>query len=233
MSTPAVAHEPIPAALLQIRDLVYETAGIFQSDTKLRLLQQPCECRMQALGVSNLREYYLCLTALPIQKAELVSLLNEITIGETSFFRNRPQFDALWKVVLPRIAEAKAKLNIPLIRIWSAGYSTGEEPYTLAIALLEEALGLLKGLEIRGPCHRHQRTLHCDSSGGSVWRVQPAQHRTLFSAKVFHRDWRQTHNHSAVESGGSLQPPESLRRCPEGIDQSDGPYFLLQRSYLF
>jgi chemotaxis protein methyltransferase CheR len=141
----AVPHEPVPAALLRIRDLIYETAGIFQSDTKLRLLQQRCERRMQVLGVTSLREYHHCLTALPIRQAELVSLLNEITIGETSFFRNRPQFEALRKVVLPRVKEAKAKLNLPVIRIWSAGCSTGEEPYTLAMALLEEAPGLLKG----------------------------------------------------------------------------------------
>jgi chemotaxis protein methyltransferase CheR len=140
-----VSQEPIPAALLRIRDLIYETAGIFQSDTKLRLLQQRCERRMQVLGVTSLREYYHCLTALPIRQAELVSLLNEITIGETSFFRNRPQFEALRKVVLPRIMAAKANLNLPVIRIWSAGCSTGEEPYTLAIALLEQAPGLLKG----------------------------------------------------------------------------------------
>ncbi len=100
---------------------------------------------MQALGVTSLREYHHCLTSLPIRKAELVSLLNEITIGETSFFRNRPQFEALRKVVLPRVKEAKAKLNLPVIRIWSAGCSTGEEPYTLAMALLEEAPVLFKG----------------------------------------------------------------------------------------
>jgi chemotaxis protein methyltransferase CheR len=141
----AVPHEPIPSALLRIRDLIYETAGIFQSDTRLRLLQQRCERRMQVLGVTSLREYHHCLTALPIRQAELVSLLNDITVGETSFFRNRPQFEALRKVVLPRVKEAKAKLNLPVIRIWSAGCSTGEEPYTLAIALLEEATGLLKG----------------------------------------------------------------------------------------
>src|SRR5690242_18765750 len=83
-----------------IRDLIYETAGILQSDTKLRLLQQRCERRMQVLGVTNLREYYRCLTLSPIRQAELVSLLNEITIGETCFFRNRPQFDAFRSIVL-------------------------------------------------------------------------------------------------------------------------------------
>ena len=57
------SHEPIPAVLLRIRDLIYETAGILPSDTKLRFLRQRCECRMHVLGVASLREYHHCLTA--------------------------------------------------------------------------------------------------------------------------------------------------------------------------
>jgi chemotaxis methyl-accepting protein methylase len=75
--------------LIQIRDLIYRVAGIFQADNKLRL-DDRCQKRMHALGVPNLRDYYECLTTKPIRQAEMVSLLNEITIGETCFFRNRP-----------------------------------------------------------------------------------------------------------------------------------------------
>ena len=128
--------------LLQIRDLVYQVAGIFQPDNKLRLLEDRCSKRMQALGVSSLREYYECLTIRPVRQAELVSLLNEITIGETCFFRNQPQLDAVRNIVLPHILEARSKLPLRQLRLWSAGCSTGEEPYTLAMLLMEESARL-------------------------------------------------------------------------------------------
>ena len=136
---------PAMVALIHIRDLIYESAGIFQADNKLRLLEDRCQKRMQFLGVATLRDYYDCLTSKPMHHAELVSLLNEITVGETCFFRNRPQLDGIRNIVLPRIVEARTKLSMRQIRIWSAGCSTGEEPYTLAMILLEEAQARLKG----------------------------------------------------------------------------------------
>ncbi len=140
-SAAAAAVDP----LIQIRDLIYKIAGIFQADNKLRLLEDRCQKRMKALGVPILRDYFDCLTIKPIRQTEMVSLLNEITIGETCFFRNRPQIDAIRKIVLPTIIEAKSKLALRQIRIWSAGCSTGEEPYTLAMVLLEEQLSQLRG----------------------------------------------------------------------------------------
>jgi len=136
--TPEAPRRPPSPQLVQIRDLVYQVAGIFQPDNKLRHLEDRCQKRMQALGVATLREYYDCLTVRPIRQAELVSLLNEITIGETFFFRNQPQLDALRNVVLTRIVEARKKMSLRHLRIWSAGCSTGEEPYTLSIMLMEE-----------------------------------------------------------------------------------------------
>jgi chemotaxis protein methyltransferase CheR len=130
--------------LIRIRDLVYQVAGIFHPDTKLRLLLDRCGRRMKELKTQNLREYFECLTIKPTRQAELISLLNEITIGETCFFRNQPQLDALRQIVLPKIIEAKSKLPFRRLRIWSAGCSTGEEPYTVSMLLLEEAQRRLK-----------------------------------------------------------------------------------------
>lgn len=131
--------------LLQIRDVIYKTAGIFQADNKIQMLESRCRKRMQALGVANLNEYYECLTSRPMHQAEMISLLNEITIGETCFFRNRPQLEGIRKIVLPRIMDAKSKIALRHIRIWSAGCSSGEEPYTLAMMLLEEGRKPLAG----------------------------------------------------------------------------------------
>jgi chemotaxis protein methyltransferase CheR len=129
---------------MQIRDLIYKTAGIFQANNKLRLLEERCLKRMQILGVKTLREYYDLLTNRPMRHAELVSLLNEITIGETCFFRNQPQLEGIRKIVLPRLVQ-KSSQFVRHIRVWSGGCSTGEEPYTLAMILLEESVKSLRG----------------------------------------------------------------------------------------
>lgn len=146
-SAPANRNEVFtpPHALIGIRDLIYKTAGIFHANNRLRLLDERCQRRMQVLGVKNLREYYDCLTNKPMSRGELTSLLNEITIGETYFFRNPPQLEGIRSVVLPRVMEAKSRMCMRHLRIWSAGCSTGEEPYTLAIILLEESRSRLKG----------------------------------------------------------------------------------------
>jgi chemotaxis protein methyltransferase CheR len=135
---------PPEPELVRIRDLVYHVAGIFHPDNKLRLLLDRCGRRMKALKTESLHEYFECLTIKPTRQAELIALLNEITTGETCFFRNQPQLDALRQVVIPKVLEAKAKLPPRRLRIWSAGCSTGEEPYTLGMLLLEEAQGRLK-----------------------------------------------------------------------------------------
>jgi chemotaxis protein methyltransferase CheR len=131
--------------LIKIRDLIYQTAGIYQADNKLRLLEDRCGRRMQELKSKSLRDYLGCLTTPLTAREEMSRLLNEVTIGETCFFRNQPQLDALKSIVWPHIIEACAKIPFNKLRIWSAGCSTGEEPYTLAMMLLEEKEGQFRG----------------------------------------------------------------------------------------
>lgn len=145
--TPALEGPPDPE-LIRLRDLIYQVAGIFHPDNKLRLLFDRCGRRMKETKTSTLREYFECLTVRPSRQTELVALLNEITIGETCFFRNQPQLDALRRIVLPKILTAKANLPLRRLRVWSAGCSTGEEPYTLSMVFLEEAAAALKGWTI-------------------------------------------------------------------------------------
>jgi chemotaxis protein methyltransferase CheR len=171
-TAPAPRWSPPPGppdpSLLRIRDLIYRTAGIFQPDHKLRLLEERCGKRMAEVGAASLRDYYDCLTLKPTRQAELLSLLNQITIGETYFFRNQPQLDALRRIVLPKIVEARAKQGLRKLRIWSAGCSTGEEPYTLAIMCLEEKTGLLKGWNVE--------VLANDLNEGSVAHAKRGQY---------------------------------------------------------
>jgi chemotaxis protein methyltransferase CheR len=135
---------PPDPELVRIRDLIYQVAGIFHPDNKLRLLNDGCSRRMKERDVKTLREYLQCLTVQPSRQAELVALLNEITVGETCFFRNQPQLDALRQIVIPKVLEIKSKLPFRRLRIWSAGCSTGEEPYTLSMLLMEEATARLR-----------------------------------------------------------------------------------------
>ncbi|MGB9235317.1 MAG: protein-glutamate O-methyltransferase CheR [Terriglobales bacterium] len=142
---------PLPAlpaddpAYLKIRDLIYRISGIYHSEQKLYLLVASCKRRMSACDAASPAQYLDHLTTRPNREAELRLLLNEITIGETYMFRHPAQVEALRNVILPQIMETKAALGIKRLRFWSAGCSTGEEPYTLAMFLLEEKEKLLAG----------------------------------------------------------------------------------------
>ncbi len=137
--------ETLDPVYRQIRDLVYKISGIYKAEEKLYLLADGCGRRMKHLNARTPREYWECLTVAPGRDAELRELLNEITIGETCLFRSQPQLDALRKVILPEIVAEKTKQITKRLRIWSAGCSTGEESYTLAMNMLEESDRLLNG----------------------------------------------------------------------------------------
>ena len=129
---------------LRIRDLVYQTCGIYHSEEKLYLLVAACKRRMQKGKATNGREYLELLTSSAYRDPEIRELLNEITIGETCLFRSQPQLDALQNVILPELTAERAKMGLKKLKIWSAGCSTGEEPYTLAMFFTEQKQKLLK-----------------------------------------------------------------------------------------
>lgn len=128
----------------QIRNLVYEECGIFMPETRFRWLEERCIRRMAVVNATSLMQYFNYLTSHAGRAAEIKHLLNEITVGETCFFRNQSQLDALQNVILPDLVARKMGQGLHHVRIWSAGCSTGEEPYTLAILLMENSAGVLK-----------------------------------------------------------------------------------------
>jgi chemotaxis protein methyltransferase CheR len=142
---PAVTENLGDPAWIRIRDLIYQVSGIYQAENKFYLLVGRANRRMKVVGARTPREYLDFLTARPSRDSEMRNLLNEITIGETCLFRSLPQIDALRRVVIPSLAEAKKKLAFTKLRFWSAGCSTGEESYTLAMLLMEETQTQLKG----------------------------------------------------------------------------------------
>ncbi len=147
-ASPFKASEPVDPVFRQIRDLVYKVSGIYNAEEKLYLLADGCAKRIKELKLRGPREYLDHLVAHPSRDGELRHFLNEITIGETSLFRSPPQIDALRKELIPEFTKEKMKQTVKRLRIWSAGCSTGEEPYTLAMTMLEESEGALKGWQI-------------------------------------------------------------------------------------
>jgi chemotaxis protein methyltransferase CheR len=119
-----------------ISQLVYDLAGICLPDTKRELVQARLSKRLRTLNIPSYREY---LTFVEEDKAqtELILLLDALSTNLTSFWREAQHFDHLINSALPRIAE-RARREDGRIRIWSAGCSTGEEPYGLAMILCDE-----------------------------------------------------------------------------------------------
>ncbi|HEY3317359.1 MAG TPA: CheR family methyltransferase [Coriobacteriia bacterium] len=120
----------------RFRDYILEHAGIFLEDTKVDSLRISLVARATRLNLVSFEDY---LSILKADEKEFNELLNLVTINETSFFRFPQQFDALRNRVLPEILESKLAANRN-VRIWSAGCSTGEEPYTIAMTLAESGL---------------------------------------------------------------------------------------------
>ncbi|MEK6409245.1 MAG: protein-glutamate O-methyltransferase CheR [Acidobacteriota bacterium] len=119
------------------RDLIYEQCGVSLGVEKRSFLESRLRRRMDQLGVTSGYEYYCMITAPQGRSQELLALLDSLMICETSFFRNQPQFDLLREVVLPEIVSKKEKSATRLLRVWSAGCSTGQEPYSAVMTLLE------------------------------------------------------------------------------------------------
>jgi chemotaxis protein methyltransferase CheR len=132
---------------LRIRDLIYKVSGIYQHEDKLRVLVDACSRRMREVKAVTPAQYWDYLTAHPSRDSEIRQLLNEVAVGETYLFRNPLQLDAFRKAILPELAAARGKAAKRL-RIWSAGCSTGEEPYSIAISILEENSSLLKNWHV-------------------------------------------------------------------------------------
>ena len=121
----------------QLRTFIYERTGIFFADNKKYLLESRVNRRLSALAIGSFEEYYRALMN-GSGSTELALLINSITINETFFFRNEPQFAAIESHVLPQIIMRRRQDGINRIRLWSAAASSGEEPYTLALIIKEK-----------------------------------------------------------------------------------------------
>lgn len=121
----------------KIADLVTQKTGIVVSDRKRAFISGRLGRRLRTLGLSDFSQYCRLLES-EDGEDERLALVNAITTNHTAFFREPHHFEALVRTVFPAIVEQQDSRHGRL-RIWSAGCSTGEEPYTLAMVLREQA----------------------------------------------------------------------------------------------
>jgi chemotaxis protein methyltransferase CheR len=126
-----------PGLFTKFQQLVYEEAGIWLAAHKHALLTGRLARRLRLLGLSNMQEYYRLVTQ-PDQQHERAVMIDCITTNETHFFREPRHFDYLEREVFPQWKQEASEGARPMrLRIWSAGCSSGQEPYSLAMLLLK------------------------------------------------------------------------------------------------
>lgn len=136
----------LPATLcdrefMRFSALIYESVGIKMPPAKKTMLEARLQKRLKIVGMHSFEEYADFVFSPEGQFSELVHLIDVVTTNKTDFFREPGHFDYMVKTALPNILDARGGTSRDPVRIWSAGCSTGEEPYTLAIVLSEYACG--------------------------------------------------------------------------------------------
>ncbi len=127
---------PLPDDVFRLlRDFIHDYCGIYFDDGSKYLLERRLSRRLEQRRLKNFEEYYHFLRYDRKSEEELVILVDNLTTNETYFFRESPQLQAFSTEILPELRHSLADRKV--LRIWSAGCSTGEEPYTIAMLLLE------------------------------------------------------------------------------------------------
>ena len=131
MSTVSILSD---ADFEQYRKLIYAESGITFTASNRSILESRLKEQLRSNGLPTVSAYYDKITK---SKDELKAFLDAITTNLTRFFRNEAHFEALKNYVIPEIINKIRKGFPGTIRLWSAGCSTGEEPYTIAMLLNE------------------------------------------------------------------------------------------------
>jgi chemotaxis protein methyltransferase CheR len=134
---------------VRLRDFIYQQCGIFIAENRKYLIENRLSSRIKDLNLKSYNEYYNFLRFDASRKVELSKLFEVVTTNETSFYRNPPQLEVFQNVVLADIVEKCRRAGNKRLRLWSAGCSTGEEPYTLAIILHEVLKGDIASWDIK------------------------------------------------------------------------------------
>jgi len=115
--------------------LIQSRCGIKMPDVKKTMLESRLRKRLRHLGLRNFREYLEYIESPTGKTSELVSMIDVVTTNKTDFFREAAHFDYLYSNSVPALVNKIGAGRNRDLRIWSAGCSSGEEPYTLAMVL--------------------------------------------------------------------------------------------------
>lgn len=131
-----------PSEFALFRELIYQRVGIALTGAKMQLVQSRLRKRLRHYEMESFRAYYDLLVAQGENGPEMGSFINCITTNKTDFFREPHHFEFVTKTIVPEwVARVRQGESAPRLRVWHAGCSTGEEPYTLAMTLAEALKG--------------------------------------------------------------------------------------------
>lgn len=136
MSSTALAPQFTEPEMKLLQALVYQECGMYFDSRRAHFLQDRLQRRLKECQLDSFYTYYRLLIS-EQGKQELANLLENLTVNETSFFRNKAQMDLFHKHVLDQMIRAKQQRRDYSLRIWSAGCSTGQEPYTIAMLVAD------------------------------------------------------------------------------------------------
>jgi chemotaxis protein methyltransferase CheR len=167
-----------------LRDFVYQHCGLnFTEDSKY-LLEKRLGKRLQLHNLNTFKDYYYFLRYNPNKDQELSEVIDQLTTNETYFFREDFQLKTFIDDILPEVRKRKEQEDRKTLRIWSAGCSSGEEPYTIAMLLLDQPWLRSWRVEIIGT-DISQRVLHMAREGlygeASFRSTDPLQKSRFFT----------------------------------------------------
>jgi chemotaxis protein methyltransferase CheR len=119
------------------RELIHRKTGIWLRDGKQAMLAGRLSKRLRHHGMTDFATYAAYVARVQDDGKELAEIINCVTTNKTSFFREMHHFEFLMRTLVPELVAGAALGRTRKIRIWSAACSTGEEPYSIAISLLE------------------------------------------------------------------------------------------------
>ena len=200
-----------------IRDLIAKHSGISLPDSTHYLVERRLRSRLIALELKGFREYYRHLKYGRETDLELAEMIERITTNETYFFREVYQLDGFVKEIVPDILRQRASVGMSTdlapIRIWSAGCSSGEEPYTIAMAMNEKYGESQVKYEVFGndiSRHAIARALDGLYREASFREIEPGMREKYFDSKENRTRIRDFIRRNVRFRFGNLMNPETL-----------------------
>lgn len=167
-----------------LRELINRFCGMSFTDDSMYVFERRLRDRVRELGLADFTQYYHHLRYHPNAKAEIEAAVDALVTNETYFFREEYQLRAFRHEILPELRERLDREGKRSLTIWSAGCSTGEEVYTLAI--LVDDSGLFAGWDVRifgnDISRRVLATARRATYGTSSFRATPPEYDRYFDA---------------------------------------------------